>query len=64
MRRRRQNFVTSAEAEIIAREIGAKRYMECSALSGEGVDDIFEAATRTGLLVNSTKPPQGCCVII
>lgn len=55
-------FVTKEEAEQVARAIGAKRYMECSALDGTGVDDVFELATRTSLLVNK-EPGQKCCVI-
>lgn len=57
-----EEVVTREAAEQVARAIGAKRYMECSALTGEGVDDIFEVATRTSLLVNK-EPGQGCCTI-
>lgn len=55
-------MVTKEQAEQVARAIGAKKYMECSALTGENVDDVFEVATRTSLLVNK-QPGQGCCVI-
>ncbi|CUS23631.1 LAQU0S11e00716g1_1 [Lachancea quebecensis] len=55
-------FVTREEAEQVARAIGAKKYMECSALDGSGVDDVFELATRTSLLVNK-EPGQTCCLI-
>lgn len=56
------NMVTREEAEQVAKAIGAKKYMECSALTGEGVDDVFELATRTSLLV-SKEPGQSCCVV-
>ena len=63
MRRRSQRFVSPHDGEAAAREIGAKRYLECSSLSGEGVDDVFEAATRAALL-KFEKGEGGCCVIL
>ncbi|AMD21556.1 HFL300Wp [Eremothecium sinecaudum] len=57
-----KHTVDPNQAMEVLRAIGAKKYMECSALTGEGVDDVFELATRTSLLVN--KPPgKSCCVI-
>lgn len=35
----------------MAQEIGARAYKECSALKVEGVDDVFEAATRASMLM-------------
>lgn len=55
-------LVSKEEAQQVARHIGAKKYMECSALTGEGVDDVFELATRTSLLVNK-EPGHTCCSI-
>ncbi|KID62743.1 Rho2 GTPase, partial [Metarhizium brunneum ARSEF 3297] len=49
---------------MAAREVGAKRYLECSSLSGEGVDDVFEAATRAALLTFEKGEGGGCCVIL
>ncbi|KAI5476527.1 hypothetical protein MNV49_007537 [Pseudohyphozyma bogoriensis] len=42
--------VTQAEGEQTAQSIGARAYKECSALLNEGVDEIFEAATRAAML--------------
>lgn len=56
-------YVQFHQGDSAARQIGAKRYLECSALTGEGVDDIFETAIRTSLLVNE-KPSGGCCIVI
>ncbi|TAQ84251.1 hypothetical protein B7494_g7420 [Chlorociboria aeruginascens] len=50
MRLRSQQFVTFKEANAIGTEIGARKYLECSSLTGDGVDDVFEAATRAALL--------------
>ncbi|KAJ8099168.1 P-loop containing nucleoside triphosphate hydrolase protein [Lipomyces tetrasporus] len=63
LRRRSQRFVTPAEAELVARQVGARKYLECSALTGEGVDNVFEAATRASLLVGQ-RQQSNCCVIL
>ncbi|KAI9509745.1 ras family-domain-containing protein [Russula earlei] len=44
-------YVSRAEAERVAQAIGARAYKECSALRIEGVDDVFEAATRASMLM-------------
>ncbi|KAI0781871.1 ras family-domain-containing protein [Abortiporus biennis] len=44
-------FVTRAQGERMAQIIGARAYKECSALKIEGVDDVFEAATRASMLM-------------
>lgn len=56
-------FVQPPHGERVAKEIGAKRYMESSALTGEGVDDIFEVATRLSLLFTDNKK-ETCCSIL
>jgi Rho family protein len=58
MRKKSQQFITAREAQEIAYQIGAKKYLECSSLTGEGVDDVFEAATR------AESEGSGCCVIL
>jgi len=45
------NYVSREQAEQVAQDIGARAYKECSALKIQGVDDVFEAATRASLLV-------------
>lgn len=66
MRLKSVRFVDSQTAQTVANRIGAKRYMECSALTGEGVDDIFEAATRSALLFRdaSEESSKGCCEVM
>ncbi|KZT39760.1 ras-domain-containing protein [Sistotremastrum suecicum HHB10207 ss-3] len=71
-------FVSTERGMRVAQEIGARAYKECSALKIEGVDDVFEAATRASMLVrdgNSGVKPRrshghieesdagGCCVV-
>lgn len=64
MRKKSLRFVTESDGEAAAREIGARKYLECSSLSGEGVDDVFEAATRAALLTFEKGEGGGCCVIL
>ena len=64
MRKRSQRFVSEHDGESAAREIGARKYLECSSLTGEGVDDVFEAATRAALLTFEKGEGGGCCIIL
>lgn len=65
MRKRSEKFLTSDEGEEVRKRIGAKKYLECSSLTGEGVDDVFEAATRQSLLSGGKGDSErGCCVIL
>ena len=64
MRKKSQHFVGHKEASDIAHDIGARKYLECSSLTGEGVDDVFEAATRAALLTFEKGEGGGCCVIL
>jgi Rho family protein len=41
--------VTPAEGEKVAKEIGARRYLECSAKEGRGVKEVFDTAIRESL---------------
>ena len=41
--------ITSIEGEKVAKEIGARRYLECSAKEGWGVAEVFDGAVRESL---------------
>ena len=64
MRLRSQQFVTFKDGSDTAHQIGARKYLECSSLTGEGVDDVFEAATRAALLTFEKGEGGGCCIIL
>lgn len=51
--------VTREQGERAAQAIGARAYKECSALKIEGVDDVFEAATRASMLMREGAHTNG-----
>ncbi|KAG6813768.1 hypothetical protein H0H92_007720 [Tricholoma furcatifolium] len=52
-------WVTREQGERVAQAIGARAYKECSALKIEGVDDVFETATRASMLMRDGVPSNG-----
>lgn len=63
MRKKSLKFVTTKQGNDTGATIGARKYLECSSLTGEGVDDVFEAATRAALLTFD-KRKTSCCVVL
>uniref|UniRef100_A0A6B2LJR7 Uncharacterized protein n=1 Tax=Arcella intermedia TaxID=1963864 RepID=A0A6B2LJR7_9EUKA len=55
--------VSYEEALQMAVNIKAVRYMECSALSGHGLNELFEEVARAHL-PNLAKRPRGGCLLI
>ena len=45
-----QSPITHKQGEEMSDKIGAVKYVECSSLTGEGVNDVFEEAARAALL--------------
>lgn len=65
MRKRSQRFVTGKEGTEMKEVIGARKYLECSSLTGEGVDDVFEAATRAAMITGDKEGRSpACCIIL
>ncbi|KIM45057.1 hypothetical protein M413DRAFT_17189 [Hebeloma cylindrosporum] len=52
-------WVTREQGERVASAIGARAYKECSALRIEGVDEVFETATRASMLMRDGVPSHG-----
>ncbi|KAF8580321.1 cell division control protein 42 [Ramaria rubella] len=58
----KRKFVTKEEGEEAAREIGAVAYLECSAFTREGVDDVFKTAMFVGSDPIYEKKSRKCCI--
>ncbi|KAG9024282.1 GTP-binding protein Rho1 [Serendipita sp. 407] len=56
-------FITSEKADSLAQSIGAVMYLECSAVTGEGVSEVFEQATRAALSSQKSKNPKSCLIL-
>lgn len=66
LRKNSQRPVSSQEGMAVAQKIGAARYLECSAKTGEGVREVFEHATRAALLSKGSKKKRsgGKCMVL
>jgi Rho family protein len=65
MRKKGLGFVSKRQGEDIRDAVGARKYLECSSLTGEGVDDVFEAATRAAMIAGGEgERGAGCCVVL
>jgi Rho family protein len=66
MRKNGVHYITKRDGEEMREVTGARKYLECSSLTGEGVDDVFEAATRAAMIMGDKGEHTGggCCVIL
>jgi len=56
-------MVTKQAAEQMAGEIGAAKYLECSALTQEGLKAVFDEAIRAALQPKKKKKKGGCQIL-
>ncbi|ABN65291.1 GTP-binding protein, rho subfamily [Scheffersomyces stipitis CBS 6054] len=49
LRQQQQQPVSTADGQAVAQKISATDYLECSARTGQGVREVFEAATKASL---------------
>uniref|UniRef100_A0A060T0I5 ARAD1C16632p n=1 Tax=Blastobotrys adeninivorans TaxID=409370 RepID=A0A060T0I5_BLAAD len=63
LRRVSQRPVSPQEGQDMATRLGARMYIECSAKTGQGVQDVFENATRIALKMYTGKNRHQCVVL-
>eukprot|EP00475_Leptophrys_vorax_P001074 TRINITY_DN10561_c1_g1_i1.p1 TRINITY_DN10561_c1_g1~~TRINITY_DN10561_c1_g1_i1.p1 ORF type:complete len:222 (-),score=55.98 TRINITY_DN10561_c1_g1_i1:141-806(-) len=58
-------MITHEEGVQMRMEVGAESFFECSALTGEGLKEIFAEVLRISLRsrTGSTKPSSRCCLL-
>ena len=61
---RGQKFIQTAAAQELAKSIGAAKYVECSALTQEGLKEVFDSAIRIGLAKTAAKPKRERCILL
>jgi len=54
-----QEPITAAQGEALAKKIGAKKYLECSALTQEGLAKVFEEAVKVILFPQKEEEVKG-----
>ncbi|KUI70930.1 GTP-binding protein rhoA [Cytospora mali] len=59
LRKHGKTLVTLEQGEQLRESIGAVRYLECSARTGEGVLDVLEETTRVALQVRNEDTKKG-----
>jgi len=57
---RQQSMVTVEAAQRMAKEIGAVNFLECSALTQEGLKQVFDEAIRAAMSKPTKKNKKGC----
>ncbi|CCI42298.1 unnamed protein product [Albugo candida] len=58
--------ITTKEGEELGNELGAYKYLECSALTQEGLKQVFDEAIRCVLISQETpkRKPKKVCVML
>ena len=61
----RRSPFTYKQGHELGEKIGAVKYLECSALTGEGVNDVFVQAVRAALMgpQQHTQKKKEQCVV-
>jgi len=60
---RGQKMVENSEADSMKKEIGAVSFKECSALTQEGLKQVFDEAIRAAMSKPTKKPSRGCTLL-
>jgi len=52
------------EGLAMAKKINAYKYLECSAKTRDGIQEVFEHATRAALVKKAAPPQKKPCLIL
>lgn len=55
--------ITAIQGEAMRKEIGALKYLECSALTQKGLKTVFDEAIRAHLCPRPKSKKKGCILI-
>lgn len=67
LREKNLDPITEAKGNQLANQLGAQKYLECSALTQKGLKNVFDEAIRavlTSKAQKSTKKSGGACFIL
>ena len=64
LRSRKQSPITQQQGEAMRKKIGAVCFKECSALTHEGLKDIFDEAIKVVLFPETKKKKRSKCTIL
>ena len=48
----------------MAKDVQARKYLECSALSQKGLKTVFDEAIRAHMIPVDPKPPKPICLLL
>merc|ERR1711931_1787 len=60
---RGSKIIELGAAEQMAKEVGAIKYLECSALTQEGLKQVFDDAIRAAITKDDKKKRRGCSIL-
>ncbi|MES1912196.1 MAG: Rho GTPase protein rac1 [Cercozoa sp. M6MM] len=58
-----QHIIAEEEALAMQKQIGAVKYLECSALTQEGLKNVFDEAIRAALTRPTKKKKKACLIM-
>merc|ERR1719191_1265288 len=56
-------IITEVDAEGMAKDVGAIKYLECSALTQEGLKQVFDDAIRAAITKPKKKKARSCQIL-